>query len=137
MAQGKTGADGQLTLTVPSLRTNASFQATGPGGVKSAEVSIVVTPQVTVSVVASPRGRTALLVVAAPLARRGDVVDLEALSGSGWQVIRVHRLHKGGRAAFTVAARKTSVTYQVVLPATARHGQAASVPVIVPARVRH
>ena len=76
-----------------------------------------------------------MIVVAVPYAQHGNLVELEALTRSGqWKPIRLHRLHKGKRAAFEVVTRKVAVTYQVVLFATPRHGQSVSPEVTVPAR---
>lgn len=74
------------------------------------------------------------LTVSIPLARPGDVVQLEALVAGRWSLVRVHRLHLGTQTVFSVAARKISVTYRVVLRATAEHGQSVSGPVTVGAR---
>ena len=67
-------------------------------------------------------------------AQRNDFVWLEDLVGGQWQVLRTHQLHPGGPDSFSVSPRKISVTYRVVLPATAKHGRAVSNSVTVPAR---
>lgn len=136
VAHGQTGADGQLTLTVPALKKNASFLVIAPHGLRSARLSIVVAPPVSLSI-AQARRRADRLAVSSPLARRGDVVELEVSSsaaGGQWQVLRMHRLRTGRQAAFTVVVRKVRLTYQVVLVATALHGESVSNEVTVAAR---
>jgi len=134
VGQATTGSGGQSGFTATNLTTNASFRVTGPGGAASNELSIVVIPAISLSEAASSHGRSATLVVSAPLAQRGDLVRLEYLVGGQWHRLRAHRLQRGGQVEFSVAARKISVTYRVVLPATADHGQAVSAPVTVAAR---
>jgi hypothetical protein len=85
------------------------------------------TPTIAVTLVPPQHGHGPdLLLVSVPRAQRGDVVLLEELVGGQWQVVHRHPLHRGGQTTFTVAARKISVTYRVVLPATAKHGQSVS-----------
>jgi hypothetical protein len=130
-----TNAQGQATFTVPTLPFNATFRVTGSRGLRSAPVSVVVIPVVSARAESGPRKRAAVIVVAVPYAQHGNLVELEALTRSGqWKPIRLHRLHKGKRAAFEVVTRKVAVTYQVVLFATPRHGQSVSPEVTVPAR---
>lgn len=91
-------------------------------------------PAITVTEVRRSHGRSELLVVSIPLARRGDVVRLEELVGGQWQLVLKHRLHQDNQTEFTVVARKISVTYRIVLPATVEHGQSVSGQVTVAAR---
>jgi hypothetical protein len=136
VAQAVTGAAGRADFVVPSLTTNASFLASGPGQVTSAALSIVVIPSVSVTFAPGGRGQSGLLRVSAPLANAGDVAELEVFASGQWQVTRSRRLHKAGQTAFSVVTRKISVTYRVVLVATAKHGQSVSSPVTIAAR-RH
>ena len=129
-----TGAGGQASFTVSDLTTNASFRASGPGHAVSGEISIVVIPAITLTEVPSTHGRSEMLNVSIPLAQNGDVVRLEELVSGQWQLVRSHHLHSGGGTQFTVPARKISVTYRVVLSATAEHGQSVSGQVTVAAR---
>jgi hypothetical protein len=133
VGQATTGSGGQAGFTASNLTTNASFRVTAPSGATSAELSIVVIPTVSLSQASASHGHSETLVVSVPLAQRGDVVQLEQLVGGQWQQIRAHRLHRGGQIEFSVA-RKISVTYRVVLPATAEHGMAVSTTVTVAAR---
>lgn len=75
-----------------------------------------------------------MLIISIPLAQPGDVVQLEDFVHGHWQRLHTHRLHRGGKTEFSVVARKISVTYRVVLPATAAHSRAVSDPVSVAAR---
>ena len=136
VARGKTSAQGQLTLTVPDLTTNASFRVSGPHGARSSEVDVVVAPPVSVSLAGSA-GHSEELLVTAPLAQPRDTVELEvSASGGSWRELRVHQLRKGRRTAFTVVVRKTSLSYRVVLLATPVHGQSVSSPVTIAGRAR-
>jgi hypothetical protein len=130
-----TGPQGRAVFTVASLTTNASFRVTGPHQITSGELSIVVIPSVSATLVTC-HGRHSDLLVAVPFAQRGDVVELEVSAAGRWQVVRHRRLHKTGRAEFSLGDRRISVTYRVVLLATAEHGRSVSSPVTVPARDR-
>lgn len=78
-----------------------------------------------------------MLVVSIPQAQRGDVVQLEELIAGRWQFVLKHRLHPDRQTTFTVVARKISVTYRVLLPATAKHGQSIGPRVTVAAHRHH
>jgi hypothetical protein len=130
-----TGQDGQAVLTQPTLTTNASFRVTGPHGVASPPLKIVVIPPLTVSLEPGRSPRRDLLIVDCPLAQPRNVVVLEgSLNQVQWRPLRLHRLHRGGQTAFSVLIRRVSVTYRIVLLATPKHGQSISGPVTVPAR---
>ena len=51
---------------------------------------------------------------------------LDELVGGRWTVLLTHPLREGGQTTFTLPARKISVTYRVVLSATAKHRQSVS-----------
>jgi hypothetical protein len=133
--QGTTDPAGHARFTVVSLATNAAFRVTGPQGAASGELDIVVIPRVSLSAVPG-KGRTSHLLVAAPLAQRGDLVELEMSSSGQWRVLRSRRLRLNRQTAFSVVVRKINVTYRVVLLATADHGQSVSNQVTIPARAR-
>jgi hypothetical protein len=132
-----TDARGQVTFTVSDLTTNALFRVTGPHGAASSRLAVVVVPPVTASLESGPRPKLDLLVASSPLAESGDKVELEAYVRGLWRVVRLHRLHADGQAAFNIPLRKIAVTYRVVLPATRAHGESTSNQVIAPARVKH
>jgi hypothetical protein len=85
-----------------------------------------VVPTIKVSELPGGRGKSEMLIVSIPLAQRGDVVQLQDLVRGQWRLVRIHRLHRGGQTEFSVVARKISVTYRVVLPATAEHNRSVS-----------
>jgi hypothetical protein len=128
VARATTNAQGQAVLTVGRLPVNATFLVTAARQhLRSGEVSVVVVPPVTVSVVPGSKRKQDLLVVRSPLAQRGNVVELDVLTPAGqWKLLRVHRLRQGKLTAFAVVVRKVSVTYQVVLVATPLHAQSVS-----------
>lgn len=136
VGRAATGSQGGAVFTVVRLTTNASFRIVGPDQITSSELSIVVIPPVSVSLVPGHGKHSDLLLVAAPLAQRGDAVELEVWKAGQWQRMLSHRLRKTGQAEFSLAARKISVTYRVVLLATAQHGESVSSSVPVPARGR-
>lgn len=134
VAHARTGAQGELTLTVPSVSKNASFLVADPHGARSSEVSVVVAPPVSLSI-AQASHHVDQLAVASPLAQRGDVVELEVSASDGsWRVLRTHRLDRARRTVFTVVAGKVGLTYQAVVLATKVHGQSVSTTVTVAAR---
>lgn len=112
--------------TSPGRSTSPRHRSSGSPSHRIAPISLVEQSR--------GHGQPAVLLVSAPQAQQGDRVELEALVGGQWQVERTHPLRGGGQTAFSVAARKISVTYRVVLLATARHGQSVSDPVTVAAR---
>jgi hypothetical protein len=134
VGQATTGTAGRAVLEIASLTANASFRVTGPGHATSGELTIVVIPAVTVSVDSGAHGKSEMLVVSAPLAQPGDVVELESLAGGQWQVLHTHLLRPGTQTTFAVVPRKISVTYRVVLVATAEHGQSVSGSITVAGR---
>lgn len=93
------------------------------------------TPPISITLVQPQHGNGAdTLLVSAPEAQPGDVVTLEDLVGGQWQVIRQNPLRVNGQTSFSVAARKISVTYRVVLSATAKHNQSVSSSVTIAPR---
>jgi hypothetical protein len=133
--QAVTGPQGRALFAVASLTTNTSFRVAGPDQITSRALSIVVIPPVSVSLV-SDHHRHFELLVAAPLAQRGDVVELQVRAAGKWQAVRSRGLDETGQTNFSIEARKISVTYRVVLLATTKYGQSVSKPVTVPARDR-
>jgi hypothetical protein len=129
-----TGAGGSAVLTVSDLTTNATFLLTGPDGVHSQRVLVVVVPPVSVSLVSRPHGRGDVLTATSPLAAPGDAIVLQIWSGAGWQSLRARRLDSAGQATFLVRPRPRERVYRVVLRATFVHGRSVSSPVLVPAR---
>lgn len=136
-APGKSGS-GKPTAPVATRRTThpgwsrssqpGSSGATSPSRRRSSSPSRIATvvPTIKLSELPGGHGRSEMLIVSIPLAQRGDVVQLQDLVRGQWRLVRVHRLHRGGRAEFSVVARKISVTYRVVLPATAEHNRSVS-----------
>jgi hypothetical protein len=124
-ARAGTEAGGSAILTVPHLTVNASFLVTGPDGRASEPLTIVVSPVVSLHVLADPRGRPDVLSASCRFAGRGDTAELQVLAGR-WRAVRSRRLGKGERATFAAAVRAVSASYRVALRATAEHGQAVS-----------
>jgi hypothetical protein len=130
-----TDGQGKASFAVADLVTNAAFRITGPDGVISSRVVVVVTPPVSASLEPTGRHRFDRLVIDAPLAQRGNLIVLEVLTKAGeWRAVRTRRLHQTGQTGFTVVVRKVSVSYQAVLLATRKHGQSVSNEVTVPGR---
>lgn len=136
-APGKSGS-GKPTGPVVSHRTTrpggsrssqpGSSGTTSPSPHRSPSPSrpAIVVPTIDVSELPGGHGRSEMLIVSIPLAKRGDIVELQDLVRGQWRLVRVHRLHRGEQTEFSVVARKISVTYRVVLPATAEHNRSVS-----------
>ena len=130
-----TGRDGDVTLTVPHLTSNASFRLAAPRGVLSPPVAITVLPPVHLGLAAGGRAGVDLLTARAPFAQAGDVVVLQERSGGTWYRIGERVLGQDHRAVFTVLVPLSGqAEYRVVLPGTTVHGRSVSGWVRVAAR---
>jgi len=139
ITSARTTSGGSGTPQPRSSAASHSARSTSPSPHRSSHASASPTapvPTITLSQVPRPHGQSVLLIASIPQARRGDLVQLQELVGGQWQVVSKHRLHTDKQTKFTVVARKISVTYRVVLPATVKHGQAVSHQVTVAARPR-
>jgi hypothetical protein len=122
-----TDGNGEVTLTVVHLTSDASFRLTGPRGAVSSPVFVTVIPHVSLVVVPALRPGLARLTVGAPFAQAGDVVVLQELSGGVWHRVGVRRLGQDHLAFFTVLRPLSGdVAYRVVIPRTATHGRSVS-----------
>ena len=131
-----TDRDGDVTLTVPHLTSNASFRLAAPGGALSPPVAITVIPPVHLGLAAGGRAGVDLLTARAPFAQAGDVVVLQERSGGTWYRVGERVLGQDHRAFFTVLVPLSGpAEYRVVLPGTAVHGRSVSGWVRVAARL--
>lgn len=122
-----TDHNGDVTVTVTHLTTNASFRLAGPGGAVSQTVRITVIPPVYVAVVPGLLARVDRLTIWVPYAPAGDAVVLQELSGGVWHRVGERLLGQYHLARFTVLVPLSGhVEYRVVLPATTAHGWSAS-----------
>jgi len=136
-AAGSAVTDGQgdVTLTVGELTSNASFRLTAPGGAASPPVFVTVIPPVYLDVTAGQKAGTDTLTATAPFADTGDVVVLQELSGGSWHSLRKHLLDADHQTSFTVRIPGSGdLEYRVVLPKTSSHGRSASGPVVIAAQ---
>jgi hypothetical protein len=130
-----TDGNGDVTLTVVHLTSDASFRLTGPGGAVSSPVFVTVIPHVSLVVLPALRPGWARLTVAAPFAQAGDVVVLQELSGGVWHRVTVRPLGQDHLALFTVLRPLSGeMAYRVVIPRTAAHGRSVSRTVWLAAR---
>lgn len=129
-----TDENGLAKFVVPDVTSNADFQVSGPDGVKTGQLSVVVIPPVDVSVTQSGKGAARTVLVSCSFAHSGDVAWLQVLSAGTWQNLHAKRLDHAGQATFALTAQKTAVSYRFVLPGTALHGQSVSLVITVPAR---
>jgi hypothetical protein len=128
-----TDAAGDATVTASDLTRNALFRFAGPHAELSQPVLVIVVPPVSASLVTGPGGRGETVTASSPLASPGDVVVLQAQSGTRWRSVSVQRLDGSEQAAFMVRGPGMAQNYRVMLLATADHGGSVSNTVTVPA----
>jgi hypothetical protein len=132
VAEGRTAADGTVSLTVPPLTTNVRLRLVTAQGVTSPRVAVAVVPKLTLTSARS--GSDRVVTVTADGGRPGDVLRLLRRDGTTWTPVASTTLSSGGTAQFTVPGpAATRVRYVVRLPATAVHA-ASFVEFVVPAR---
>jgi hypothetical protein len=130
-----TGRDGDVTLTVAHLTSNASFHLTGPAGTASPAVTVTVIPPVSLRQIPGLLAGTRILIATAGFANVGDVIVLQELSGTTWYTIRGHALGGDHQTAFTVVTpRSADRYYRVVIPGTVTHGTSVSGPLALAPR---
>ncbi len=131
---GQTSPSGSVALTGPPLATNAVFRLRVSGGVHSASVLVIVTPQVDVLLTPGSSRLRDLLTVSTRYAQRGNLAWLEIQSAGGrWLRLRAKRLDATGATWFILdGTRLKNESVRVVLVATLRHGMAVSTSVLVP-----
>jgi hypothetical protein len=130
---GVTGARGRVSVGVPHLTQNASFELASPNGaVVSPLISVTVIPHVSLWRGSAQPGINRL-VVGSRFGDIGDVVVLEELVGGAWQTVASHPLDAAHQASFDLAeAKSAGHYYRALLPATSAHGASASQPVQEP-----
>ena len=125
-----TDRDGDVTLTVSQLTSNAAFVLAAPGGAVSPPVRITVIPLVSLDLAPGQRRGMDTLTARAPFAQAGDAVVLERLSGGVWYRIGERALGQDHLAHFSVLVPLSGgAEYRVVMPGTAAHGGSVSGPV--------
>jgi hypothetical protein len=124
---GQTTADGNVAVTVSAVPANAVFRLRVRGVAHSANVLVTVIPPITATLTPGAAGLRDVLAVTTQYAHRGNVVQLEVQSGSGWTYLRQRRLNAAGKTAFVLdGTRLKNLEVRVVLLATARHGASIS-----------
>ena len=122
-----TDHDGDVTLTVSDLTSNAAFRLAAPGGTVSPPVRITVIPPVSLDLVPGQQPGMATLTARAPFAQAGNTVVLEERSGGVWYRVGERVLGPDHLASFGVLIpRSGAVPYRVVIPRTAMHGSSVS-----------
>jgi hypothetical protein len=123
-----TDGHGDVTLTVRSLTSNASFRLTVPGGPSSPPVRITVIPPVYLTLAAGQAPGADTLTAAAPFADAGDAVVLQQWSRGRWRSVGERQLGRDHLASFTVKVPRSGggPRYRVVLPPTVSHGWSVS-----------
>jgi hypothetical protein len=134
VGSGVTGATGGATVAVSGLTRNGWFRFAGQGSELSQPVLVVVVPPLSVSAAAGPGGRDDVLTVRSPLASPGDVVMLQAWSGTRWHNVQARHLNGSGQVTFLVRSPGKQQRYRAVLLGTMDHGMSVSAPVTVPSR---
>jgi hypothetical protein len=134
-ASAVTDHQGDVTLTVTYLTSNASFRLSGPRDLASPPVRITVIPPVSLQLGSGLSSGTDTLTATAPFADTGDVVVLQELSGGSWHSVAEHELDQDHLASFTVRIPKSGGReYRVVIPPTRFHGRSVSGRVLVAAQ---
>jgi hypothetical protein len=124
---GQTTPDGNVAVTVSAVPANAVFRLRVRGVAHSANVLVIVIPPITATLTPGAGGLRDVLAVRTQYAHRGNVVQLEVQSGSGWKYLRQKRLNAAGKTAFLLnGTRLANLEVRVVLLATARHGASVS-----------
>jgi len=125
---------GNVSVSVPALTTNAVFRLTGPHGARSAIIRITVSPPIATTLVPGTGGVHDALVVSTQYARPGNLVVLQLQSsGGGWVSLRERALTANGTTRFVLnAAKLANQVVRVVLLPTVRHALSVSSPVTVP-----
>jgi hypothetical protein len=132
VGSGLTGPQGGIRVGIAHLTQNATFEWAAPDGVASSPISVTVIPHVSLWRAAAKLG-TDRLMVSSRFGDVGDVVVLEALSGSSWQRVASEPLNAAHRASFELpAATSGGQYYRAVLQATAAHGASVSEQVFEP-----
>jgi hypothetical protein len=121
-------------VTVPDITANAVFRLTGPGGVVSPPVLVVVVPPVSASLSPGPQGDANVVTASSPLASPGDLVVLQVWLGSRWRDVQAGQLNSAGQAVFPLRAQPRQHTFRMELLPTAAHGLSVSNTVTVPPR---
>lgn len=119
-----TDAAGQVSFTTPGLDTTSRFRLRTDHHVASRVWRVVVVP--TLSASADRSGSTVTVSTQATGARVGDRVFLLRRVHDQLVRLRHARLAADGSVTFTVPARAARTTYVVKLPATPKHGAAAT-----------
>ncbi len=123
----RTDRDGDVTLAVQHLTSNASFRLAAPDGTRSTAVLITVIPPVYLHLAPGGRPGTDILTARAPFADSGDAVVLQARAGTVWYRVGEQVLNRDHTASFTVLVPLSGDSdYRVVVPRTTAHGSAVS-----------
>ncbi len=122
----RTDRDGDVTLAVRHLTSNASFRLAAPDdGTRSTAVLITVIPPVYLHLAPGGRPGTDILTARAPFADSGDAVVLQARAGTVWYRIGEQVLNRDHTASFTVLIPLSGDSdFRVVVPRTTAHGSA-------------
>jgi hypothetical protein len=127
-----TGADGQVSFTVPALAQNARFDLRAGGHVRSSVVTVVVDPTITTAVVTPAADASETTVTVTVVG--AEVGDLVILKREGRHPsTRTADLSTTGQATFTVPLPfKHEVHYRVVVRHTEAHRAALAVVTVSP-----
>lgn len=123
VADGRTGSDGRISLTVPALTTNVRLRLVTEQGTRSAQLAITVVPKLSLST--ARNGAQRVVTVTADGGRAGDTVVLQRRDGDTWTSLMSQALDGSRAAQFTVPGpRANPVRYRVRLAPTQRHAAA-------------
>jgi hypothetical protein len=132
VGSGRTGTDGSVSVTVPSLTSNVRLRLVTEQGTRSAQLAVSVLPKLAISTARSGAKRVAT--VTADGGRQGDTLVLLRRDGGSWTKVGTTRLDGSRQGRFTVPGPRASrVRYRVRINASGAHGASAA-EFVVPAR---
>lgn len=124
VAQGRTGADGAITLRSPQVDRNVKLRMGTGHGLHSRDVSFVEVPRVAISYAVTKDNKHYVVTVTIAGAQTNDTVALARLDSGNWTALRRKQLGDSMQLTFTLPAPTSgSVRYRIRVLRTDLHGQ--------------
>ena len=124
VAQGRTAADGTITLRSPQLSRNVTLRMGTGHGLHSRDIAIVELPRVTLSYALTKDNKHYVVTVTVAGAQTSDTVALARLDNGSWTALRRKQLDDTMQLTFTLPAPTSgSARYRIRVLRTDLHGQ--------------